>query len=39
MDDIIRTIKSLEDSSILRKGDTKAIENKEEDFLICYWIH
>ena len=41
MDDILKIIKSLENSGLLLKGVSEtiqheAIKNKEEDFLVCY---
>ena len=40
MDDIIKIVKSLEDSGLLLKGVSETIQdepkNKEEDFLVCY---
>ena len=40
MGDILKIVKSLEDSGILLKGVSETIQhevkNKEEDFLICY---
>ena len=40
MDDVIKIIKSLEDSGLLSKGVTETVQNevkeKKEDFLVCY---
>ena len=40
MDDILKKIKSLEDSGLLLKGVSETIQheakNKEEDLLVCY---
>ena len=40
MDDILKIVKSLEDSGVLLKGVNKTkknkLKNKEEDFLVCY---
>ena len=39
MDDILKMVKSLEDSGLLLKGVLKLnmkLKNKEEDFLVCY---
>ena len=40
MEDIIKIIKSLEDSGLLLKGVTETVQNevkeKKEDFLVCY---
>ena len=38
MKDIIKIVKSLEDSSLLPEGVSKTIQNevKEENFLVCY---
>ena len=40
MDDLIKIIKSLEDSGLLLKGVTESVQNevKEQraDFLVCY---
>ena len=38
MDDILKTVKSLEDFGVLLKSVSKTIQNeaKEEDFLVCY---
>ena len=40
MDDILKIVKSLEDSGVLLKGVNKRkknkLKNKEEDFLVCY---
>ena len=35
MDDLIKIVKSLEDSGVLLKGVSETI-HKEEDFLVCY---
>ena len=35
MDDLIKVVKSLEDSGLLLKGITE-IRNKKADFLVCY---
>ena len=44
MKDIIRIVKSLEDSGLLFKGVSETIQNeaKEQrrgDFLVCYLVH
>ena len=43
MDDVIKIIKSLEDSGLLSKGVTETVQNevkeKKEDFLVCYYVH
>ena len=40
MEDIIKIVKSLEDSDLLLKGVTETVQNevknKKEDFLACY---
>ena len=40
MEDILKIIRSLEDSGLLLKGVSEKIKNeaksKEEDFLVCY---
>ena len=40
MDDILKIVKSLEDSGVLLKGVGETIQNeaknKEEDFIVCY---
>ena len=40
MNDIIKIVKSLENSGVLLKGVSETInmklKNKEEDFLVCY---
>ena len=36
MDDILKIVKSLEDSRVLLKGVKMKLKNKEEDFLVCY---
>ena len=40
MNDIIKTVKSLDDSGLLLKGVTETVQNevknKKEDFLVCY---
>ena len=40
MEDIIKIVKSLEDSALLLKGVTELIQNEakeqKEDFLVCY---
>ena len=40
MKDILKTVKSLEDSGLLQKGVSETIKtkqkNKKEDFLVCY---
>ena len=40
MEDIIRIVRSLEDSGLLLKGVSKTIQNeiknKKEDFFVCY---
>ena len=41
--DIIKIVKSYEDSGLLLKEVTETIQNevknKTEDFLVCYWVH
>ena len=43
MEDVIKIIKSLEDSGLLSKGVTETVQNevkeKKEDFLVCYYVH
>ena len=41
MEDIIKIVKSLEDSELLLKGVTETVQNevnrtKKKDFLVCY---
>ena len=40
MEDIIKIVKSLEESGLLLKGVTETVQNevknKKEDFLVCY---
>ena len=40
MDDLIRIVKSLEDSGLLLKGVAKSVQNEVKDqkggFLVCY---
>ena len=37
MDDILKIVKSLEDSGVLLNGVSETIQNEEEeDFLVCY---
>ena len=40
VNDIVKMVKSLEESSLLIKGVSKTIKNekknKKEDFLVCY---
>ena len=40
MEDILKVVKSLEDSGILLEGVSETIKNEEkeqkEDFLVCY---
>ena len=40
IEDVIKIIKSLEDSGFLLKGVTETVQNevkeKKEDFLVCY---
>ena len=40
MEDLIKIVKSLEDSELLLKGVTESVQNEvkeqKEDFLICY---
>ena len=42
MNDLMKIIKSLEDSGILLKGVTETIKmklkNKKEVFYLCYWV-
>ena len=42
MKDIAKIVKSLEDSSFLPEGVRKQfkmkLKNKEEDFLVCFWV-
>ena len=41
--DIIKIVKSLEDSGLLLKGVSEAIQNEakelKKDFLVCYQVH
>ena len=43
MEDIIKIVKYLDDSGLLLKGVTEAVQNKvknkKEDFLVCYYVH
>ena len=43
MENILKIIKSLEDSGLLLKGITETVkmnqENKKSDFLVCYYVH
>ena len=43
MKDILKIVKSLEDSEMLLKGVSETInvkqKNKKEDFLVCYLVH
>ena len=43
MYDLIKIVKSLEESSLLLKGITESVQNeiKEQkgDFLVCYYVH
>ena len=42
MEDIIKIVKSIEDSGLLLKGVTETVQNEvgqKEDFLVCYWLH
>ena len=43
MEDIIKIVKSLEDSALLLKRVTELIQNEvkeqKEDFLVCYQVH
>ena len=43
MEDIMKIIKSLEDSGLLLKGDSETIQNEEnekkEDFLVCCLVN
>ena len=43
MSDILKVVKSLEDSGVLLKGVSETIKNKakeqKEDFLVCYLVH
>ena len=43
MKDIIKIVKSLEDSGLLLKGVNKTVQNElkeqKEDFLVCYLVH
>ena len=44
MKDIMKIVKSVEDSDLLLNGFTEAIlkeakQNKKEDFLVCYYVH
>ena len=40
IEDIIRIVKSLEDSGLLEKGITETVQNEvkeqKQDFLVCY---
>ena len=42
MDDILKIVKSLEDSNVLLKGVSETIQHEakeqREDFLVCYWV-
>ena len=41
MKDIIRIVKSLEDSGLLMEGVSKIIQNetyKKQDFIVCYQV-
>ena len=43
MQDIIKMVKSLEESGLLLKGVAETVQNevknKKEDFLVCYYVH
>ena len=43
MEEIIKKVKSLEDTGLLLKGVSEAIQNeaknKKEDLLVCYLVH
>ena len=43
MEDILKIVRSLEDSGLLLKGVSEIfkmkLKNKKEDFLICYYVH
>ena len=43
MEDIIKIVKYLDDSGLLLKGVTEAVQNKvknkKEDFLVCHYVH
>ena len=43
MEDIIKMVKSLEESGLLLKGVAETVQNevknKKEDFLVCYYVH
>ena len=43
MVDIIKIVKSLEESGVLLKGVSETIQNeakeKKVDFLVCYYLH
>ena len=43
MKDLIKIVKSLEDSDLLLKGVTETVPNEikeqKEDFLVCYYVH
>ena len=43
MEHILKIIRSLEDSGLLLKGVSEIIKNeaksKEEDFLVCNYVH
>ena len=37
IEDLIKIVKSLEDSELLLKGVTESVQNEvKEDFLVCY---
>ena len=42
MDDILKIVKSLEDSGVLLKGVSETIQNEAKErrggFLVCYWV-
>ena len=44
MEDIMKIVKSVEDSDLLLNGVNESIlneakQNKKEDFLVCYYVH
>ena len=43
IEDIVKIIKSLEDSGLLLKGVTETVQNEvkeqKEGFLVCYYVH
>ena len=43
MEDIIKMVKSLDESGLLLKGVAETVQNevknKKDDFLVCYYVH